>query len=31
MKTHDNVTIGSGISYGEYDRQGKLVSMNGFF
>lgn len=31
MKTEDNVTIGSGISYGEYDGEGKLVSMNGFF
>ncbi len=31
MRTQENVTIGSGISYGEYDDQGKLVSMNGFF
>lgn len=31
MRTHDNVTIGSGVSYGEYDARGKLVSMNGFF
>jgi hypothetical protein len=31
MKTQENTTIGTGISYGEYDDQGKLVSMNGFF
>ncbi len=31
LKTQDNVTVGSGISYGEYDDDGKLVSMNGFF
>ncbi|MFC5474893.1 hypothetical protein [Paraherbaspirillum soli] len=33
MKTQENITItiGTGTSYGEYDEQGKLVSMNGFF
>lgn len=31
MKTQEGVTIGNGISYGEYDDQGKLISMNGFF
>ncbi len=31
MRTQENVTIGTGISYGEYDDRGKLVSMNGFF
>jgi hypothetical protein len=30
-RTGENATIGTGISYGEYDDQGKLVSMNGFF
>ncbi|NKI68304.1 nuclear transport factor 2 family protein [Collimonas pratensis] len=31
MKTPENVTIGTGISYGEYDDRGRLISMNGFF
>ncbi|WP_035056322.1 nuclear transport factor 2 family protein [Andreprevotia chitinilytica] len=31
MKTADNITIGTGTSYGEYNDQGKLISMNGFF
>jgi hypothetical protein len=31
MKTQENVMIGTGISYGEYNDHGKLVSMNGFF
>jgi hypothetical protein len=31
MKTGENATVGTGTSYGEYDAQGKLVSMNGFF
>lgn len=31
MKTGENVTVGTGTSYGEYDDQGRLVSMNGFF
>ncbi len=31
MKTQENITVGTGISYGEYDDQGRLVSMNGFF
>jgi acyl-coenzyme A thioesterase PaaI-like protein len=31
MKTGDGVTIGNGVSYGEYDVDGKLLSMNGFF
>ena len=31
MKTGDSVTVGTGVSYGEYDDQGKLLSMNGFF
>ena len=31
MKTGAGATIGNGVSYGEYDAQGKLLSMNGFF
>lgn len=31
MKNHADITIGNGISYGEYDEHGKLLSMNGFF
>jgi hypothetical protein len=31
MKSGENITLGTGISYGEYDDDGKLVSMNGFF
>ncbi len=27
----DDSPLGTGVSYGEYDKQGKLVSMNGFF
>lgn len=31
MKSGDGATIGKGASYGEYDAEGKLLSMNGFF
>jgi hypothetical protein len=31
MKTGENITVGTGTSYGEYDGQGKLISINGFF
>lgn len=31
MKTQDNITVGTGTSFGEYDDQGKLVAMSGFF
>lgn len=31
MKSGEGITIGTGTSYGEYDDQGKLLSMNGFF
>lgn len=31
MKNGNNETLGEGISYGEYNSQGKLVSMTGFF
>jgi hypothetical protein len=31
MKTADGITIGIGCSYGEYNEQGKLFSINGFF
>jgi hypothetical protein len=27
----DDVTIGSGMSYGEYDAEQRLIAMNGFF
>ena len=31
MCAGDGTIVGEGISYGEYDEQGKLQSMNGFF
>lgn len=31
MRNGDDVSIGEGVSFGEYDRQGRLTSMNGFF
>lgn len=31
MRTGENITVGTGTSYGEYNAQGKLTSMNGFF
>ena len=31
MRSQDNVTLGDGISYGEYDEHGKLKAMTGFF
>jgi len=31
MRDGNDTVIGDGVSYGEYDRHGKLVSMNGFF
>lgn len=31
MKNGDNVVIGVGISYGKYNKSGKLISMTGFF
>ena len=31
LKMGDNITLGSGISYGEYNEQGLLTSMTGFF
>ena len=31
MKNGDGVTLGDGISYGEYDDQDRLVRMTGFF
>ena len=31
MKNSDNTVLGEGISYGEYNKEGKLVSMTGFF
>jgi len=31
MKTGDNTVIGDGISYGEYNEQGLLTAMTGFF
>lgn len=31
LKTGDNMTLGNGISYGEYNEQGLLTSMTGFF
>jgi len=31
MRNGDNVVLGDGISYGEYNQDGKLISMTGFF
>lgn len=31
MRNADNQTLGEGISYGEYDSDGKLTSLTGFF
>lgn len=31
MKNGDNIVLSDGISYGEYDEQGALVAMIGFF
>jgi hypothetical protein len=31
MMNGENVAVGSGISYGEYDAQGRLCGMSGFF
>ncbi|MBL4852358.1 MAG: nuclear transport factor 2 family protein [Gammaproteobacteria bacterium] len=31
MKNGDNTLLGEGISYSEYNKAGKLVSMTGFF
>ena len=31
MKNGENIVLGDGISYGEYNNYGKLVSMTGFF
>lgn len=31
MRNAENVKLGDGISYGEYNASGKLVSMTGFF
>ncbi|MBI3775378.1 MAG: nuclear transport factor 2 family protein [Gammaproteobacteria bacterium] len=31
MRSGENVMLGDGISYGEYNQNGKLVSMTGFF
>ena len=31
MKNAENNTVGDGISYGEYNNDGKLISMTGFF
>jgi len=31
MKNGDDAILGEGISYGEYNNEGKLVSMTGFF
>ena len=31
MRSGDNVVLGNGISYGEYNANGKLVAMTGFF
>ncbi|MFK7800074.1 MAG: nuclear transport factor 2 family protein [Anaerolineae bacterium] len=31
MKTGNNIVIGDGISYGEYNEQGLLTAMTGFF
>jgi len=31
MRNGENVVLGDGISYGEYNEKGNLVSMTGFF
>ncbi len=31
MRDGNDTVIGDGVSYGEYDHHGKLLSMNGFF
>jgi len=31
MRNGDNIVLGEGISYGEYNEHGKLTSMTGFF
>ena len=31
MRNAENVLLGDGISYGEYNESGKLISMTGFF
>lgn len=31
MHSGENIMLGDGISYGEYNQDGKLVSMTGFF
>ncbi len=31
MRNGDNMVLGDGISYGEYNEKGKLVSVTGFF
>jgi hypothetical protein len=31
MRNGDHVVLGDGISYGEYNDNGKLISMTGFF
>jgi len=31
LKNGDHITLGNGISYGEYNEQGLLTSMTGFF
>jgi len=31
MKNGENVVVSEGISYGKYNKNGKLVSMTGFF
>ena len=31
MKSADAQTLGSGISYGEYDNAGKLIAISGFY
>lgn len=31
MRDASDAVLGDGVSYGEYDKHGKLVSMNGFF
>ena len=31
MRDTDNIVLGNGISYGEYDSEGRLYAMTGFF
>ncbi|MBK6686149.1 MAG: nuclear transport factor 2 family protein [Deltaproteobacteria bacterium] len=31
MMSGDGVVLGDGVSYGEYDEEGRLISMNGFY